>query len=153
METTVQWHRPSCQCWCRVTTNTCSHCGTANTIIKAYDEPYCLLCGWVDYETAPEADEDRRRATQGRLLAPRGYSVAYTGDIPKLRKVAVTVVLRPGVAYPSPVCPWDAERMIPAGHTYSRHGQRVKGSWFGCVSYGHRILLSRNHLGDATGWS
>lgn len=130
----------------------CPRCGAH--IRTTYQEPSCLTCGWADYTGSGEGDEDRRRPTRDRLLAPRGYSVAYTGDTVKLRHLKVTVVLRSGVGTPSPICPWDAERMVPAGYTYTRKGQRGSGkSWFGCVSYGHRILLKRNHLGDATGWS
>ena len=130
----------------------CPRC-RAHSIRVTYEEPSCLSCGWVDYTTAAESDEGHRRLTRDRLLAPRGYSVAYVGTTSKLLPMRVRVVLRPGTRGPSPICPWDGEVMEPAGGAYSHKAKGVRQVWFACLTDGHRILLFKDQLDDATGWS
>ena len=125
----------------------CPRCGAVLGVWNADKEPTCTICGWVDY-SLPLLPPPIRSL----LTGPHGYLVPYLGTTDCLTAVEVKVVFRRGRVRPTPICPYDGERMISVGFKGTKRQSHDNRSQFQCLENRHRIVLERDSSGEAVGW-
>ena len=123
----------------------CIRCGTK--LIKGYDEPECLNCGYADYSAPPEISQKG----QSLLSAATRYVLRYVGDFPTLSETLAQVKLiriRNRVAYKveCPFCDKTMEQSSLSGKRPEVREQRYK-----CPD-GHRVSLVSTGRDDSLGW-
>ena len=123
----------------------CIRCGTK--LMKGYDEPQCLNCGYADYSSTPEASQKG----QSLLSAATRYVLRYVGDFPTLSETLAQVKLiriRNRVAYQveCPFCDKTMEQSSLSGKRPEVREQRYK-----CPD-GHRVSLVSIGRNDSLGW-
>ena len=125
----------------------CPRCGAKHGIRDGDGEPSCTICGWVDYLGPPKPSP-----IHSILTGPHGYLVPYRGTTESLGAVQVKVVFRRTRTYPTPICPYDGERMVSVGFTRRKRQGLRRHSQFRCLGNRHLIALERDLHNEATGW-
>ena len=123
----------------------CIRCGTK--LMKGYNEPQCLNCGYADYSSAPE----KSQKSQSLLSAGTRYVLRYVGDFPSLSETLAQVKLiriRNRVAYQveCPFCDKTMEQSSLSGKRPEIREQRYK-----CPD-GHRVSLVSTIRDESLGW-
>ena len=125
-------------------TPACKRCGTR--MVMSYDEPECLVCGYVEYSYTREFSGDR----ENLLSTATRYVLRYVGDFPALTETLAHVKLirirnRVGFAVNCPFCEQIMEESSLSGKRPEVREQRYK-----CTD-GHRVSLIPNNSG-MMGW-
>ena len=83
-----------------------------------------------------------------------GYSVPYVGGVHRLMGQMIQIVLKKSAA-PAPICPYCVKSMDSISpHQIAGVGKHQKRSrWYSCGTCPRRILIAKNNLNEAIGWS
>ena len=114
-------------------------------LIKTYNEPECLQCGYQDYKFAGEA---RRKGDQSLLSSATRYVVRYIGDSPSLRNVTTYVqAVRTGNRLAHEVeCPFCPDKAIMEQSSLSGKRREFREERFKCAD-SHRVSLTPDKSG------
>ncbi len=125
--------------------NLCPRCDTR--LVKGYDEPRCLSCGYTDYSYA----QNKLNKNKSNLLsAATRYVLRYVGDFPNLAETLTQVKLirvrnRIIYAVSCPFCTKAMDESALSGKRPDIREQRYK-----CMD-GHRVSLIPSKEGSL-GW-
>ena len=127
----------------------CPRCDTL--LVKGYEEPQCLRCGYADYTYVGESmGELKSQNGRSILSAATRYILRYTGDCPSLTDtladVRLTRVRHREVFAVS--CPFCEKPMGQSPHSGNR--PEVPEQRYKCIE-GHRVSLVAGK-NDLRGW-
>ena len=143
----------------------CPRCQGRHSMVANDDGHTCRMCGHATYDAptlmaqrSAQRTEDRRSAMQagqsGVIRAVHGYSVPYVGGVRRLMGQEIQIVLKKSAA-PAPICPYCVKSMDSISpHQIAGAGKHQKRSrWYSCGTCPRRILIAKNNLNEAIGWS
>jgi hypothetical protein len=116
----------------------------------AYEELFCITCGYQDYSTPP--DYDRRRREQRALVSHRGYAIPYVADEPSHDAPAAFVEPTRLSRYRLR-CPHDGEGMVNSGGRETRDKKTGKRAGTYRCHQRHVIRVVKDTTGAPVSWS
>ena len=131
----------------RAPLTTCLKCGGQPLMKGYFDEPQCMICGWVDYHAVPDTTI---RAKKSVVNSATRLVLRYVGDFSNLSSTLTQVQivrLRNRAVY-SVTCPFCTKTMERS----SLSGKRpdVREERYKCID-GHKVSLIPKRNG-ALGW-
>ena len=114
-------------------------------LLKTYDEPQCLQCGYVDYLYTPP-----QRRVQGLVSSATRLVLRYVGEFSGLQQTLTNVELkrvnnRAVMGVTCPFCTQPMDQSPPSGGKRQSTEKRYR-----CVR-GHRVALIEDDAG-VIGW-